>query len=287
MIWEGGDEVAPTTRIAAVGPSMQVSERRVAEHISENPSLAVESTAQELADRVGVARSTVIRTCQSLGFSGYPQLRVALARELALQAAPATTDYGTSALGAIRAAADAFGQGIPQITALLTEEGVERATGLVLDADRVLAVANGLSGPLAIDIAMRLTAAGRPAEYVADPIAQQIAASRLTPRSTCLVISGSGSNGATLETVRAAQRAGATVVAITSFARSALVTLADVSLVVPPAGGTFRHELEHTSRIAHALLIEALVDLVGLRLGAEGIAARQGVLDILGRSLGD
>jgi len=287
VIWQGSDDVAPTTRIAAVGPSMQVSERRVASAIAENASLAVESTAQELADRVGVARSTVIRTCQSLGFSGYPQLRVALARELALQTQPATTDYGTSALGAIRASADAFGQGIPQLTALLTEDAVEHATGLILAADRVLAVANGLSGPLALDVAMRLTAVGRPAEYIGDPIAQQIAASRLTSGSTCLVISGSGSSRATLETARAAQRAGAGIVAITSFARSALVTLADVSLVVPPAGGTFRHELEHTSRVAHSLLIEALVDLVGVRLGAEGRAARQGVLEILGGSLGE
>jgi len=287
VIWQGGDGVPPTTRIAAVGPSMQLSERRVAEHIAASPALAVESTAQELADRVGVARSTVIRTCQSLGFSGYPQLRVALARELALQAQPAAADHGTSALGAVRTAADAFGQAIPQLTALLTEDDVEQATALILGADRVLAVANGLSGPLALDVAMRLTAAGRPAEYVADPIAQQIAASGLTPRSCCLVISGSGSNGATLGTVRTAQRAGAHVVAITSFARSALVTLAEVSLVVPPAGGTFRHELEHTSRVAHSLLLEALADLVGVRLGAQGRAARQEVLDILGRSLGE
>ena len=280
------DEVAPTTRIAAVGPSMLSSERRVAERIVADPALALESTAQELADAVGVARSTVIRTCQSLGYTGYAQLRVALAQELALTAA-AATDYGTSALGGIRAAADAFGQAIPQLTALLTEEGVEAAVARILAADRVLAVANGLSGPLALDLAMRLTAAGRPAEYVADPIAQQIAAAQLGAHAVCLVVSGSGSNRATLDTVRAAQGAGAGVIAITSFARSELVTLAETALVVPPAGGTFRHELEHTSRIAHSLLIEALVDIVGVRLGAEGLAARQGVLDILGRSLGD
>ena len=280
------DEVAPTTRIAAVGPSMLSSERRVAERIVADPALALESTAQELADAVGVARTTVIRTCQTLGYTGYAQLRVALAQELALLAA-ASTDYGTSALGSIRAAVDAFGQGLPQLTALLGEEDVEAAVQRILVADRVLAVANGLSGPLALDLAMRLTAAGRPAEYVADPIAQQIAAAQLSERAVCLVVSGSGSNRATLETVRVAQRAGAGVIAITSFARSELVTLAETALVVPSAGGTFRHELEHTSRVAHSLLIEALVDILGVRLGAEGLAARQGVLDILGRSLGD
>jgi DNA-binding MurR/RpiR family transcriptional regulator len=269
-----------------VQTALHASERRVVEAILANPSLAVESTAQEVADRVGVARSSVVRTCQRLGYAGYPQLRVALARELALATAP-DQDYGTTALGRIRAAVDGFAQALPQLTAMLSEEDIEQAIALVLGAGRVLAVANGLSGPLASDVSMRLTAAGRPAEFVADPIAQQISASQLSPGGVCLVISGSGSNQATLSTTQAARSAGAAVIAVTSFARSPLVNLADVALVVPPTGGTFRHELEHTSRVAHALLLEALVEVVSVRLGDSGRQARATVLSILSGSLGD
>ncbi|WP_233200728.1 hypothetical protein [Cryobacterium sp. M15] len=49
----------------------------------------------------------------------------------------------------------------------------------ITSANRVLALANGLSAPLASDLAMRLTAIGRPTEFVSDPIGQQISARQL------------------------------------------------------------------------------------------------------------
>src|SRR3982751_6041831 len=114
MSWSGSDDVNPTTRIATVINSLLPSERRVVELILADTVGIVETTAQDLADRAGVARSTVIRTCQSLGYRGYPQLRVALARELA-QAGGREQDYGTSALGRIRADVDALSASLPQI----------------------------------------------------------------------------------------------------------------------------------------------------------------------------
>ncbi len=105
MQWS--DDVGPTTRIATVVNALQPSERRVVQLILDDTEGVVEITAQELADRAGVARSTVVRSCQSLGYRGYPQLRVALTRELARSSARASTAagddaHGPSALGRIR-----------------------------------------------------------------------------------------------------------------------------------------------------------------------------------------
>lgn len=92
MQWS--DDVGPTTRIATVVNALQPSERRVVQLILDDTEGVVEITAQELADRAGVARSTVVRSCQSLGYRGYPQLRVALTRELARSSARASTAAG-------------------------------------------------------------------------------------------------------------------------------------------------------------------------------------------------
>lgn len=286
MRWTGPSEATPSTRIAALGPALQPSERRVAEAIASDPAWAVESTAQEVAERVGVGRATVVRSCQTLGYDGYPQLRVALARELSF-AAPPRDDADASALGRVRGAVEAFAASLAQATSLLRDDAVEGAVAALVDARRVLVAANGLSGPLAADASMRLTAAGRPAEFVQDQVAQQIAAAHLGEGSVCLVISGSGANGPSLAVADRARAAGATVVAITSFPQSPLVGRAHLALVVPPQGGTFRDELEHTSRAAHALLIEALVEVVASRLGARGKDARATVYSILSDSLGE
>ena len=272
--------------MAALGPALQPSERRVVEVITADPSWAVESTAQEVADKTGVGRASVIRACQSLGYDGYPQLRVALARELTFTT-PAEPDGDATALGRIRAAVDGFALSLRHATSLMTEEAVDAAVDAVVTAGRVLVAANGLSGPLGLDAAMRLTAAGRPAEFVADQVAQQIAARHLEPGALCIVISGSGANAASLAVADRAHEAGAQVLAVTSFPQSPLVARADIALVVPPAGGSFRDELEHTSRAAHALVIEALVEVVSARLGPRGRDAKAAIYSILSGSLGE
>src|SRR5690606_32383202 len=121
-MWQGPAETPPTARIAMLAPSMQPSERRVAEAIATDVDLAVERTAQEIADAVGVGRATVIRTAQTLGYDGYPQLRVALARERAT-VAPAPDDTADATmLGALRGAVDRFSARLAQTVSAITEE---------------------------------------------------------------------------------------------------------------------------------------------------------------------
>jgi len=287
VTWTGAADAPPSVRIAALAPSLQPSERRIADAIAADLSAAVECTAQQLADLVGVGRASVIRTAQTLGYDGYPQLRVALARELAFgQDVPLEAGDGTL-VGALRAGVDAFGRNLPRITAALTEEAVADFVTALDEADRVLIAATGLSAPLGLDAAMRLGAAGRPAEYIPDTLAQQIAARQLTSGSVCLAVSGSGSNRPTLSVAAAARDAGARVLALTSFANAPLVQLADTALVVPPVTDSFRDELLHTSRAALVLVTEQLVELLIDRRGERAKDAHAAVLAVLGQSLGE
>jgi RpiR family carbohydrate utilization transcriptional regulator len=282
--WTGNDDATVTTRIRTVQNSLQPSEVSVVALILDDAEGVVELTAQDLAERAGVARSSVIRTCQRLGYRGFAQLRVALTRELA-QTVVGDRDYGESALGSIRADIDALAASLPRIASVLSEDAVERAVTTIVSAGRLLALASGLSSPLALDAGMRLTAIGRPTEVVADPIGQQIAARQLSPADAVLIISGSGASEASLKAARAARQTGAAVVVLTSFATSPLVSLADIALVVAPARGTFRHELEHTSRVPHVILLESLVEVVAARLGDRARLTRSAVLDILSDNL--
>lgn len=278
---------APTTvRIAALRNALQPTERRVADLIVAEPDAVVELTAQQLADRAGVARSSVVRACQSLGYRGYPQLRVALAAELGAQPERAD-DHGDGPLGAVRAALARTAQSLATATSMMSDADIAAAVELVAGAVRLLVVANGLSAPVASDLAMRLTAVGRPAEVIPDAIAQQIAARQLTPADACIVVSGSGANESSLRAARGALAGGARVVAVTSFASCPLVDLADLSLVIAPTGVSFREELAHTSRVAHAAFVEAFVDCVAEAIPERARFVRAHVLGILSDNLGD
>lgn len=279
------DGASPSARIATMRSAMQPSELRVADLIASRPEVALEATAQEVADLAGVGRTSVVRACQTLGYRGYPQLRVALAAELAH--ATSAPDFGSSALGMIRTDVTALANALPQITAVLTEADVEAAVAQLVSAGRVLVLANGLSAPLANDLAMRLTSVGRTADAVSDVIGQQIAARQLKPGDLCVVISGSGANEATLRVARAARASGAHLLALTTLRHSPLEALANLTLVVASPTTTFRTELERTSRIALAVLLESLVGVVTVRLGPTAVAAREHVLDILSENLSD
>jgi len=283
VTWTGTPDAPPTARIAALAPSLQPSERRVAEVIAGDVARAVDMTAQELADAASVGRASVIRTAQSLGYDGYPQLRVALARQRAFDSDPVASEDGN--LGIVRAAMDKFARALPHTAATLTADVVDACVDALDHASRVVISANGLSAPLGYDVALRLTTAGRPVEYVPDPMAQRIAARHLDSTCVLLAISGSGANRVTLDAVDAALAAGASVVAVTGFSRSALVSRATTTLVVPPVTESFQDELVQTSRAGLTLVMEALVEALVVQRGPRGRAARAAALSEVSDSL--
>lgn len=277
----------PTARIAAVRNTLQPAERRVADLIVESADAVVEWTAQELADRASVGRATVVRACQSFGYRGYPQLRVALAAELGAGPGESVVDHGPTVLGRMRGEIDRLAASLPVLASLLDTDEIAEAVRLTASARRLLVLATGLSSPIANDLAMRLTAAGRSAEFISDAIAQQIAARHLTADDVCLVVSGSGANEATLRVASAAARGGAKVIALTSFASSALTEIASLSLVITPSGVSFRDELEHTSRVAYLVFAEVFAAAVTSERGPDAITARAHALEVVSDNLGE
>lgn len=270
-----------------LAPSLQPSERRVAEAIAGDVEAAIDRTAQQVADLVGVGRASVVRTAQSLGYDGYPQLRVALAREVALSGPSTENETDGTMLGALRGAVDRFAGRLGHTVSALTEESLQQFLRVVDESHRLLVAANGLSSPLGLDLAMRLLSAGRPAEYLPDTLGQQISAKQLGPGSACLVVSGSGANRASLDVITAARESGATVLVITSFPHSPAAQLSDIALVVAPISDSFRDELVHTSRAALMLVTESVVGLLVERRGSKARAAQAATLSVISHSLSD
>lgn len=265
-------------------PALLPAEQAVAAVFLEHTAQIVELSSQQVAELAGASRATVVRTCQSLGYSGYQQLRVLLARD----AGYATPSPRPTALGSAGMVADAFvqvGNAVTSMAALLDPEAVTGAVKSMAAASRLLVVGNGLSAPLAADMAARLIGIGRPAESAQDVIGQQITARLLTPADLLLVISGSGANGATLRVAQAAKDAGASLVVITAFARSPLAAMADYSLVVGMGDLSFREEVTVTSRIPQTILMEGLIAALTEELGEKAAAAKALALEVISGNL--
>lgn len=272
---------AVVARIQTLLPTLQPSERRVAEVFLARPEWTIEASSSDVGSAAGVSRATVVRACQRLGFTGYPQLRVLLARDLGIGHGGGPTE------GAFRAFYRTVADSVDVMTALLDDDSVERAVGLLCDARRVLVAGNGLSSPVAAEAAMRLTAVGRPADAPPDHLTQQIQARLLGGEDVCLIVSGTGSTDASLRVAEAAKAAGAPIIALTAFARSSLAELATVTLVSALRQTSFTDEITRSLRVPQTLLVNALVHAVVARDPDAAAAVQARLLEVIGGALAE
>ena len=264
-------------RIRSLLPSLGPGEQRVAEECARVPSEVALLSVADLAARTGTSAATVVRACQKLGFRGFQHLRLLLLRD-ARPPAPAVSPQDTA--GRIAALFQSAADELRESHVSLDVDAFERAASAVASAPRVLVVGNGASGPSAQLVALLMLTRGRSCEAPTDAVTQQLVARLLRPVDVCLAISDSGQNPVTLEAVRNAATAGATIIGVTSYARSRLATFSTHTLV---AGAVFHSWGDSNGvNLAQLLALSALQTAVGDRIDEDREAARVTHETILG-----
>jgi RpiR family carbohydrate utilization transcriptional regulator len=244
-------------RIRAHLPALRAADQRVARLVLEQPEVVLYSSAAEVAQLAETSPATVVRSAQELGFKGFHDLKLALGHELAAFNR-AEADDGDPRAAALARVTRAGAETVRDAGALVDPATFAAAVSTIAGAQRVLLVGVGTSAPLCQDAAYRFAAVGVDAAAPADVHVQHVQARMLDARDACVVVSHTGSTRESLHGARAAHEAGATVIAITSFARSALTELADHAIVSGTRELAFRLEAM-ASRLAHLAILDALV----------------------------
>lgn len=254
-----GPPASLVPRVRALVPSMIPSHARVAEVLLADPAAVVHMTVSDLAEAAGTSSSTVVRYCQELGFRGFYDLKIAMAKEAVPSAAQVHMDATAedSPQEVLRKVLAASAEALRDAVSTVDPVAFERALAALVRAGRVLVVGVGTSFPLAQDAAYRLVMIGVRAEAYPDPQMAHVTASSLTGADLCVAVSHTGLSRETLACVESAKSAGASTVAVTSFARSPLAELVDVALVAGSRETTFRLEAM-ASRLAHIGVLDAL-----------------------------
>jgi DNA-binding MurR/RpiR family transcriptional regulator len=271
-------------RVRAQLPSLQASDARVARVIVEEPEAVVYRSVSEVAEAAGTSTATVVRAAQKLGFRGFHDLKLALAREQATFAASAraqeaeVTDPRLAPLAQVVAAG---AQTLRDALALVDPQAFEAVVATLAGAGRVLFAGFGTSAPLVADAAYRFSAIGVRTEAFADVHRQHFEARQLASRDLCLAVSHTGSTRETLGVVRAAREGGAATAAVTSFARSPLTELVDHVILAGTREVSFQLEAM-ASRLAHLALLDALLVATAERAPERAQAALASFSDMLG-----
>lgn len=159
-------------RIRGIVETLPPAARRVAHYIVENPANTLALSAAELGAAVDTSDATVIRVVQSLGFSGLPELKRALADCLSLRPGNADdmrrtlSETGEDPTNAVKAVFDAHQEAIDKLASADIRRKIIKSIELLHEARRIHIFGIGPSSFLAQYAAFYLQRIGRRASPV-------------------------------------------------------------------------------------------------------------------------
>jgi len=213
---------------------------RAAKYLLENPEKVVQFTLRELSGFSRAGEASIVRLSHIAGAPGFSQLKIAVARELALRNAGRPREGGHDALQEL--AAD-LAASITDTGAAVDARALDAVAQALQGSSRIDLFGSGVSGIIAELFSYRLLRAGVNAHCIRDAVLAHEVANGLGPDSAAIAISESGATTETVAFLEVARKAGAFTVAVTCQERSALAAHADAVLLMarlqrPAYGGT-------------------------------------------------
>lgn len=261
------NEISALNLLKSIYPSLSKKEKKVAEFILKNTQKAIYLSITELSDLCKAGEATIIRLAQKLGYSGYQELKLALARDLVspdldlLEEVRPEDDLSTL-IQKVRARNI---KAINDTTNILDLESLSKAIDSIVNARKVEFYGVGASGFTALDAKYKFLRIGILCDAFTDPHLQAMSAACLTPKDVAVGISHSGATRDTIDSLKVAKNTGAKTICITNFMRSPITEVADIVLLTsspetPLTSGAIR------SKIAQLHIIDLLFTGVAMRI---------------------
>jgi len=246
-------------RLQGAYTSLRAAEQRVADFILKHPDELIYLTVTELAERTNTSESTVVRLCQKIGYKGYQEFKIVLARDLvepttAIYAAIEPDDDLTTVKTKVF---QANAQALRDTIEVLDDAELERAVDALSSARRIDLYGVGGSSPLALDAYHKFLKLGLNAVALSDGDLMAMSSALLVPGDVALGISHTGASRDVTDALRRAQANGATTIGITHRPTSPITKVSDITLVTAAKQTAFRSDAS-SSRIAQLTIIDTL-----------------------------
>jgi RpiR family transcriptional regulator, carbohydrate utilization regulator len=220
-------------RLRGVYPSLKSALQKVAHLIMRQPEMAIYASVNEVAAAAQVSEATVMRFCRTLGFTGFQDFKISLARELV-----APSQRKTDEVAAVDDPAALVHQIFKANIAALEEtlevldlRLLQQATQALLTCRRLAVVGVGGSSPVVQYADLRFNSLGLTVHGFTEMYQMLTASALLTADDALLAISHFGSTQEILHAARVAKDNGSRVIAITSNSIAPLTRIADLVLI--------------------------------------------------------
>jgi RpiR family carbohydrate utilization transcriptional regulator len=211
--------------------SLSESEKHAADYIIKRPDDVIHYSITEFAIHCGTSESTIYRLCRKIGFDGYQQFKIALARELSVPSEESLpVEKVNSFQDFVKYVIEEDMTLLRETKELLKSDLIQKSVEAILRADRVLLFGVGRSAAIAQDGSLRLSLLGIHASSYSDPHAQVMIASSLTKSDVVIGISHSGVIRDIVKSMEISKNNGATTISITAGINSPITQVSDIVL---------------------------------------------------------
>jgi len=253
--------------IKQFAPNLSPSERKAADYLVAYPAQSVQLGITALAESAGTSSAAIIRLANRMGFKGFSDLRMRLAKEVfsseksqndsllpAISETTSTDDIVKTMVGITR-------ESVAGIEKVIDRGVLESVVDIIKNAHHVLISGIGASGVVATDLQQKLARLGILAVHTADSDMQVVQSCSLDKDDAIIAISYSGETGDVLKVAKEAKKNGTPVIAITRIGGNSLSKLADFNLFVPNSESLFRQGAT-SSRINQLLVVDILYAMI-------------------------
>lgn len=243
------------------------AEKKVADYIIKNPSDTVECTVAELAEKSGASDATVVRMCKHLGYKGYYQFRIMLARELEWinrnnEVTNKDNEYSIENL--FRKYADSM----MNLAKNISVSQMEKSAEVLHNSKWVHIIAAGNTSSLASYMGFRLERLGIRATFHTAPEYYMNQLNLAVEDETVVAISRSGSTKMVIDGIKLAKEKGMKVITITEYNYSEAAKCSDYVLLSNANANKFEYFRSH-AQLCEMAVIDALMTLVSVKFERE------------------
>lgn len=214
--------------------SLNPATKKVADYIFKDPYSVIENNIVDLAKKIGVSQFSIITCIKVIGYNGYKDFRVNIAKELAnntnmlfFEDITPNDDSYTILAKVTRKKINCLNDTLK----LIKPEAFERAVEIISKSKRIEIYGIGYSAFAAENAQMNFRRLNKDCICYRDPHYQKMSASLLKKGDTAIGITTSGATESVVKSLEIAKECKATTIAITANSNSPITKFADVTLV--------------------------------------------------------
>ncbi len=237
------------------------AEKKVADYILRHPQEAVNANVSELARCSNVSDATVVRMCHHLGYKGYYQFRLMLAKDIGRGGDVEEEKELQNEPNPIAKIFQQYADSVIAIGNSISIEDIRNCANLIKTCKMVHIIAVGNTMPLALYMGFRLGRLGVRASYDITPEYFLNHVNLADPEDIVIAISQSGSSRQTIQGMELAKEKGLKRIAITGYRQSPLSSLADYVLISNECNESFNYYKSY-AHLKETAVIDALLSFV-------------------------